>query len=159
MGLTWRRSVHDLDLLQSNGKSKSSVCSEELYFVYLYVFCLNNEIFIISIEEILNKDWESLRFYMESCHTKDFTCSSKANLDADVTILEIVWESYSEICWKKFGKGMSLCLTPLWTEISFESWPLKTVKWLRQVEELRGAFKFVVNGQESSPINSFKGFC
>ena len=44
-----------------------------------------------------NKDDGSLWFCVEGCEIKDFTRAFEVNVDADVTVLEIVRESYSKM--------------------------------------------------------------
>ena len=56
----------------------------------MYIFFgVNNEICIISIEQLPNEGLESLWIYFEVCEIKDITCESESNVDIDITVLKI----------------------------------------------------------------------
>ena len=102
--LACRWSKHDLRLLQTAGKPRSSLWTgEEIYYGFFF-FGVSNEIYIVSLEQF--PTWEIFN-WVKASEIKDLTCASESNVDADVTVprkkkkkkkkKKSVRESYSKI--------------------------------------------------------------
>lgn len=81
-----------------------------------------NESYIISIKGLFNKSLEYLRFCIKLFNIKELTCGSEANIDAHITVLKIMQNSYAKIYGGKIVRAaISPGLTPLSMEIGFDS--------------------------------------
>ena len=99
--LTWKGSEHNLRLLQIDDKPKSRALSvDESQEILNIFFSQSNEICIVSTK-LSKKDLESLSSYVEASEIKNFSSGSELKVDAEVTVLKSIRESYGNIDFKK----------------------------------------------------------
>ena len=111
---------------------------EDISYSLHFFYSTSIEICIVIIEELLNEGLESLRFCVEACEIKDFTCSSELNVDADVTA------KYME---KGVRAGILPCLTRLSMETNLENKPLKSTRTFMQQWSWMNVWGIVVDSQ------------
>ena len=117
----------------------------------------------VSLEQVSNEGLECLWHYIEACEMKNFTGSSELNIDADITILESVWESYSKICREK-GRGWNITLFNLIIKGDcFQKGAVEVnsnfhvkMELYEYINEMKWTAKFVRVSPQSVPIDSIE---